>query len=61
MCKSWCEAIIAVVILIVNLVPNISAPVVKWVTVIAAVLLLLHSFMCKKCFAGGEMMMKKRR
>lgn len=50
MCKSWCEAIIAIVILIFALWETTFS---KWIIVIAAVLLLIHSFTCKKCYGGS--------
>lgn len=64
MCKSWCEAIIAVIILVFALWPDIvGAIAAKWIIVIAAIVLLIHSFACKKCFAGNGMAMRatKRR
>ena len=53
MCKSWCEAILAVIIIVFGLwnIPIYS----KWVVVIAGIVLLIHSFTCKKCFAGHGM------
>lgn len=58
MCKSWCEAIIAIVILVFALWPIlVGAEISKWIIVIAAVVLLIHSFTCKKCFAGHGMAM----
>lgn len=64
MCKSWCEAIIAIVVIVFALWPDILGAVVsKWIVVIAAIVLLIHSFTCKKCFSGHSMAMsaKKRR
>ena len=48
MCKSWCEAILGLIILVFALVETTYS---KWIIVIAAVLLLIHSFTCKKCFS----------
>ncbi len=60
MCKSWCEALIAVVVIVFALWPTAYS---QWIIVIAAVVLLIHSFTCKKCFSGHSMAMsaKKRR
>ena len=52
MCKSWCELIIAVVVIVSALWPYTYS---NWVIVIAGVVLLIHSFTCKKCFAGHGM------
>lgn len=60
MCKSWCEAIIAIVVIVFALWDTWMYS--KWVLVIAGIVLLIHSFTCKKCFGrGGMMPMKKRR
>ena len=66
MCKSWCEAILAVIIIVFALWESVYASFGKWIVVIAGVVLLIHSFMCKKCFGGMGMMndsmaSKKRR
>ena len=45
-CK-WTEIIIALVILILTLF--VTASWSQWVVIIAAVVLLLHAFMCKNC------------
>lgn len=52
MCKSWCELIIALVVIIFALWGAVYAVWGKWVLLIAGVVLLIHSFTCKKCFAG---------
>ena len=49
MCKSWCEAILGIIILVFALWETTYS---NWIIVVAAVLLLIHSFTCKKCFAG---------
>ncbi len=54
MCKSWCELIIAVVVIVSALWPYMYS---NWVIVIAGVILLIHSFTCKKCFSGHGMRM----
>ena len=64
MCKSWCELIVAIVIIVFALWETTYS---KWIIVIAAIVLAIHSFTCKMCFvghgAGMEMKMsaKKRR
>ena len=50
MCKSWCEAILGLIILVFALMQQEWA---KWVVVVAAVVLIIHSFTCKTCFHGG--------
>ncbi len=48
----WCELIVAIVILVFSLWPTqIFSPMISmWIVVIAAVLLLIHSFVhCKAC------------
>lgn len=63
MCKSWCEFFIALVVIVFALwQTNYS----QWILVIAGVVLLIHSFTCKTCFAGKNMSVareapKKRR
>ncbi len=49
MCKSWCELIVAIVVIVFALWDTMAYS--KWIVVIAGVVLLIHSFMCKKCFA----------
>jgi len=62
MFKSWCEGITAIVILIVTLWPEIIGSTASyWVTIVAAVALLIHSFGCHKCFGGAAMSKSKRR
>ena len=51
-CKcNWTEAILAIVIIVFALVQSASA---KWIVLVAAVLLLIHSLMCKKCKMGYD-------
>ena len=52
MCKSWCELIIALVVIIFALWETTYS---KWIIVIAGIVLLIHSFTCKKCFTGMKM------
>ncbi len=56
MCKSWCEAILAIVILVFSLWNSWAYS--QGVVIIAAIVLLVHSFTCKQCFAGD---MKRKR
>ena len=50
MCKSWCEFIIAVIVIVFTFwqIPGVS----QWIVGLAAVGLILHSMTCKSCFAG---------
>jgi len=63
-CK-WTEVIIALVILIVVIWPDLLGMSVSWwITIIAAVVLLAHAFMCKNCGScktDAEAGMKKSR
>lgn len=49
MCKSICEAIIAVIIIIFSLWQTAYS---NWIIIILAIILLIHSFTCKKCFGS---------
>ncbi len=49
MCKSWCELIIAIVVIVFALWQTTYS---QWIVVIAGIVLAIHSFTCKKCFAG---------
>ena len=53
MCKSWCELIVAIVIIVFSLWQTAWS---NWIIIIAAVVLLIHSFTCKSCFAHHRMM-----
>ncbi len=55
MCKSWCEVILGLIILLFTFWKTTYS---DWVVIIAAVILVLHSFMCKSCFSHREMPMK---
>ena len=62
-CKcNWVEAILAIVIILFAYSAGDSS---KWVIIIAALLLLLHALLCKRCQMCEPMMeahsMKKRR
>ena len=52
MCKSWCELIIAIVIIVFALWETTWS---KWIILIAGIVLAIHSFTCKKCFVGMDM------
>ena len=58
MCKSWCESIIALIVIVLSLVPNMPQNWADWVILVVGVGLLIHSFSCKQCFDGK--MSKKR-
>ncbi len=56
MCKSICEAVLAIIIIVFAIwETNYS----MWIVLIAGIILLIHSFTCKKCFAKHEMMPSK--
>ena len=57
MCKSWCEAILAIIAIVVGLIP-MSALVYKWVLVGLGIVLLIHSMTCRTCFYRPDMAMK---
>lgn len=58
MCKSWCELIIAIVVIVFALWQTTYS---MWIVVIAGIILAIHSFTCKKCFVGGSMKQARRR
>ena len=58
MCKSWCELIIALVVIVFAYWQTTYS---QWILIIAGIVLLIHSFMCKKCFSGGMMMATKKK
>lgn len=47
MCKSWCELIVALVVIVFSLWQTVAS---KWIILIAGIVLLIHSFTCKVCF-----------
>jgi len=57
MCKSWCELIIAIVVIVFGW-PELVNWYNGWILVAAGVVLLIHSFTCKKCFGHGMSAMK---
>ena len=61
MCKSICEAVIAIIILVFA-IGFWQWAYTQWIIAIAAIVLLIHSFTCKKCFAHPmpEKAMRKR-
>ena len=59
MCKSWCESILAVLILVFTY--GIGAgwgDWSMWAVYILALVLLVHSFTCKTCFSHSMTMEK---
>ena len=62
MCKSWCELILGVLIIIFALWQTAYS---QWIIIILAAVLIIHSFTCKKCFnrmgMNKEMMVKTSR
>ena len=63
MCKSICEAILAVILIVVALWQIVAqqAMYAAWIVLIVGVVLLIHSFTCKKCFHGSMPMKEKKR
>ncbi|MEK6933585.1 MAG: hypothetical protein AABW75_01780 [Nanoarchaeota archaeon] len=57
MCKSWCELILAVIIIVFAFW---QTAVSMWIIVIAGIVLLIHSFTCKTCFAKHNTTGRKR-
>jgi hypothetical protein len=60
MCKSWCEAIFGLIIALLALFAW-NWMYTKWIIVILAVVLIIHSFMCKSCFVGKHHEMKEHK
>lgn len=52
MCKSWCEAVFAIIILVFAIWQTTYS---RWIIIVMAVILLVHSFTCKSCFARHHM------
>ena len=62
MCKSWCEAILAVILIVVSLwqlAVSSWAGIGMWIVLIVGIVLLAHSFTCKVCF--NDSMVKRKR
>lgn len=57
MCKSWCELILAVVIIVFALWQTSFS---QWILLIAGIGLLIHSLTCKTCFVERTASGKKR-
>ena len=56
-CKcNWVEAVLAIIIILFTYMAKASS---KWVVIIAALLLLLHALMCKKCQMCEKMVESK--
>lgn len=58
MCKSWCELVIGIIIALLALFAW-NWLYSRWIIVIAAIVLIIHSFMCKSCFMGKHHEMKE--
>ncbi len=58
MCKSWCELIVAIVVIVFGW-PGLIDFYNGWILVAAGVVLAIHSFTCKKCFPHSSMMAMK--
>lgn len=56
MCKSWCELVFGILVIIFALWETTYS---KWILVIIGIVLLIHSFTCKKCFMNDQMMPEK--
>lgn len=57
-CKcNWVESILALIIIIFA---YMGSPSSRWVIIVAAVILLLHALMCKKCKMCEEPMMMEK-
>lgn len=52
MCKSWCEVVLGAIILVFAF---LNSSYSNWVIIVAAIILILHSFTCDKCFMKSEM------
>ena len=65
MCKSWCELILAIILIVVSLwqlAVSSWAEIAMWIVLVVGVILLFHSFMCKTCFNNSmKAEVKKRR
>ena len=61
MCKNWCEAIIAVLVIIFSLVPNMPQNWANWAVLVLGILLLIHSFSPCKCHDGDMKVSSKKR
>lgn len=48
MCKSWCELILAIVVIVFALWQTAAS---KWILLVAGIVLLIHSMACKGCFS----------
>ncbi|MDO8509019.1 MAG: hypothetical protein Q7S27_05030 [Nanoarchaeota archaeon] len=48
MCKSICEAVLAIIIILAAIWDNVDYSM--WIILVAGIILLVHSFTCKKCF-----------
>jgi hypothetical protein len=51
MCKSWCELVVAILVIVFALWETQYS---QWILVALGVILAIHSFACKKCFMCGD-------
>jgi len=59
-CK-WLEVVVAAVVFIVAVWPNILGSLAsRWVIAIAAIVLFIHSFSCRNCSMCGTEMKESR-
>ncbi len=58
MCKSWCELILGLVVIVFALWQTQYS---QWVLVIAGLVLAVHSFTCKSCFAESKHSINRRK
>ena len=64
MVKSMCELVLAIIAIVVGLWQLVQANwggVSSWVLLVIGIVLLFHSFMCKRCFAMSDMPKRGRR
>ena len=57
MCRSWCELLVALVVIVFALWQTAYS---QWILVIAGVVLAIHSFTCKQCFGEGTAGKRRR-
>lgn len=54
MVKSWCELIIAILVIVFAGWPSILGSYSQWVVVALGIILAIHSFCCKGCFGNKK-------
>jgi len=59
MCKSWCEIILGIAVIVFALwtIPDVS----NWVLVLIGAAIIIHSLTCKSCFNGEKRAAPRRR